>query len=42
MTGIKDASVEDIMLYSDYDKIARVFVVIIMVVVFIRLLVCMF
>ncbi len=39
MTGIKNASVEDIMLYSDYDKIARVFVVIIMVVVFIRLIV---
>ena len=42
MTGIKDASVEDIMLYNDYDKLAKVFVIIIIVVVFIRLLVCMF
>ena len=29
MTGIKDASVEDIMLYNDYDKLAKVFVMVI-------------
>ncbi len=42
MTGIKEASVKDIMLYNDNDKLAKVFVIIIIVIVFIRLIVCMF
>ena len=41
MTGEKDASVEDIMLYNEYHNIAKVFVMVIMVIVFIKLLVCM-
>jgi hypothetical protein len=41
MTGEKDASVEDIMLYNEYHNIAKVFVIVIMVIVFIKLLVCM-
>ena len=42
MTGEKDASVEDIMLYNEYHNIAKVFVMVIMVIVFIRLLVRIF
>ena len=38
MTGIKDASVEDIMLYNDYDTLVRTVVIFIIVLVFSKLL----